>query len=28
LPVAPHLDEDDMAYIAQAVKTAITEINS
>jgi perosamine synthetase len=28
LPVAPHLDEDDMAYIAQAVKAAITEINS
>jgi perosamine synthetase len=28
LPVAPHLDEDDMAYVAQAVKTAITEINS
>jgi perosamine synthetase len=28
LPVAPHLDEDDMAYIAQAVKTAITELKS
>lgn len=28
LPVAPHLDEDDMAYIADAVKTAITELNS
>jgi dTDP-4-amino-4,6-dideoxygalactose transaminase len=26
LPVGPHLDEDDMAYIAQAVKAAITEV--
>lgn len=28
LPVAPHLNEDDMAYIAQTLKTAITELTS
>jgi dTDP-4-amino-4,6-dideoxygalactose transaminase len=28
LPVGPHLDEDDMAYIAATVRAAISELKS